>query len=141
MHSLPSLTLAYHYQLGLFLFHSPLLKKSLLFFLPSLIDMLKLRESSYKFQVFLKIQFIIFSFYNLKMLLFNLLKYLYYFLFFGFYFCKIFLFILYYFLRDVETYIHRSVNNVLSCIQNFSIRVLSFLLLIAIHCVLHRPGN
>ena len=39
------------YQLGLFLFHSPLLKKSLLFSLPSLIDMLKLRESSYGPQI------------------------------------------------------------------------------------------
>ena len=39
------------YQLGLFLFHSPLLKKSWLFFLPSLIDMLKLRESSYGPQI------------------------------------------------------------------------------------------
>ena len=40
-----------HYQLGLFLFHSPLLKKSLLFSFPSLIDMLKLRESSYRLQI------------------------------------------------------------------------------------------
>lgn len=39
------------YQLGRFLFHSPLLKKSWLFFLPSLIDMLKLRESSYRLQI------------------------------------------------------------------------------------------
>ena len=39
------------YQLGLFLFHSPLLKKSLLFSFPSLIDMLKLRESSYRLQI------------------------------------------------------------------------------------------
>ena len=39
------------YQLGLFLFHSPLLKKSLLFSFPSLIDMLKLRESSYGLQI------------------------------------------------------------------------------------------
>ena len=35
------------------LFHSPLLQKSWLFFLPSLIDMLKLRESSYKLQIIL----------------------------------------------------------------------------------------
>ena len=46
----PSLTVQCLYQLGLFLFHSPLLKKSLLFSLPSLIDMLKLRESSYGLQ-------------------------------------------------------------------------------------------
>ena len=47
----PSLTVQCLYQLGLFLFHSPLLKKSLLFSLPSLIDMLKLRESSYGLQI------------------------------------------------------------------------------------------
>lgn len=46
-------TIIHSYQLGLFLFHSPLLKKSLLFFLPSLIDMLKLRESSYDTQIFI----------------------------------------------------------------------------------------
>lgn len=39
------------YQRGQILFHSPLLKKSLLFSLPSLIDMLKLRESSYGPQI------------------------------------------------------------------------------------------
>ena len=46
-----SVTGCRRYQLGLFLFHSPLLKKSLLFSLPSLIDMLKLRESSYRLQI------------------------------------------------------------------------------------------
>lgn len=46
-----SVTGCRRYQLGLFLFHSPLLKKSLLFSLPSLIDMLKLRESSYELQI------------------------------------------------------------------------------------------
>ena len=45
------------YQLGLFLFHSPLLKKSLLFSLPSLIDMLKLRESSYRLQIEFEFRF------------------------------------------------------------------------------------
>ena len=47
----PSVTEYRLYQLGLILFHSPLLKKSLLFSLPSLIDMLKLRESSYELQI------------------------------------------------------------------------------------------
>lgn len=47
----PSVTEYRLYQLGLILFHSPLLKKSLLFSLPSLIDMLKLRESSYGLQI------------------------------------------------------------------------------------------
>ena len=46
-----SVTGCRRYQLGLFLFHSPLLKKSLLFSFPSLIDMLKLRESSYGLQI------------------------------------------------------------------------------------------
>ena len=46
-----SVTECRRYQLGPFLFHSPLLKKSLLFSLPSLIDMLKLRESSYRPQI------------------------------------------------------------------------------------------
>ena len=51
----PSVTEYRLYQLGLFLFHSPLLQKSLLFSFPSLIDMLKLRESSYRLQIKVKI--------------------------------------------------------------------------------------
>ena len=53
----PSVTEYRLYQLGLILFHSPLLKKSLLFSLPSLIDMLKLRESSYRLQIEFEFRF------------------------------------------------------------------------------------
>ena len=44
-------TPSWFYQLGLCLVHSPLLKTSLLFSIPSLIDMLKLWEFSYSFQI------------------------------------------------------------------------------------------
>ena len=49
-------TPSWFYQLGLCLVHSPLLKTSLLFSIPSLIDMLKLWEFSYSFQIQLSIQ-------------------------------------------------------------------------------------
>lgn len=48
-------TPSWFYQLGLCLVHSPLLKTSLLFSIPSLIDMLKLWEFSYSFQIQLSI--------------------------------------------------------------------------------------
>lgn len=54
--STKAFTPSWFYQLGLCLVHSPLLKTSLLFSIPSLIDMLKLWEFSYSFQIQLSIQ-------------------------------------------------------------------------------------
>lgn len=48
---LSTFTLIWFYQLGLCLVHSPLLETSLLFSFPSLIDMLKLWEFPYSFQI------------------------------------------------------------------------------------------
>ena len=53
--STKAFTPSWFYQLGLCLVHSPLLKTSLLFSIPSLIDMLKLWEFSYSFQIQLSI--------------------------------------------------------------------------------------
>ena len=49
--SLQAFATSWFYQLGLCLVHSPLLETSLLFSIPSLIDMLKLWEFSYSFQI------------------------------------------------------------------------------------------
>lgn len=87
------------YQLSLFLFHSPLLKKSWLFSFPSLIDMLKLRESSYIFQI------IIFFFFD--MFIINLLLYYYHIYLYNFVIYNKIFYIVSFFNNNIEIYIYQ----------------------------------
>ena len=124
-----SVTECRRYQLGPFLFHSPLLKKSLLFFHPSLIDMLKLRESTYRPQInrmygsSKRVQLpnpISIHRFDRPLAVYQKLNF----------------FDLWYW----NPYMPFG-KSILSCIQSSAFHIVWVMLLIAIHCVLHRPGN
>lgn len=147
--SLPIFTSIWFYQLGLCLVHSPLLETSLLFSFPSLIDMLKLWEFSYSFQilekfVFLNFLFLIFG----NKFLFQFKKRRNSFCFLKkqqkMKFLKNLIFMFFnikYIQRMLKWIYNQQFVIVLSCIQRVDIHLKRFYHIITFLCVLPRLGN